>query len=125
MIYTLIINIYKHFVGDTNNTFEKNREQLMNLRCSTLTDFKWCKDVFPSRVFQLSDCNSAVWKEKFVSGLPSLFGENVRESVRQHYYNTLPYDQISYGELIQRINQIGLAFCNDLKLKGQLKNKDY
>ena len=60
MIYTLIINIYKHFIGDTHKTFEKNREQLMNLRCSTLTDFKWYKDVFLSRVFQLVDCHNAI-----------------------------------------------------------------
>ena len=26
MIYTLIINIYKHFIGNTHKTFEKNRE---------------------------------------------------------------------------------------------------
>ena len=60
MIYTLIINIYKHFIGDTHKTFEKNREQLMNLKCSTLTDFKWYKDVFLSQVFQLSDCHNAI-----------------------------------------------------------------
>ena len=105
MIYTLIINIYKHFTGDTHKIFEKNREQLMNLRCSTLTDFKWYKDVFLSRVFQLADCHNAIWKEKFISGLPPLFAEKVRESLRQQHNNSLPYDQISYGELTQKINR--------------------
>ena len=81
MIYTLIINIYKHFIGETHKTFEKNREQLMNLRCSTLTDFKWYKDVFLSRVFQLADCHNVIWKEKFISGLPPLFAEKVRDSL--------------------------------------------
>ena len=109
MIYILIINIYKHFVGDTNITFEKNREQLMNLRCSTLTNFKWYKDIFLFRVFQLNDCNIAIWKKKFVSDLPPLFAKKLRESLRQHYNNTLSYDQISYGELNQKINQTGLA----------------
>ena len=121
MIYTLIINIYKHFVGDINKIFEKNKEQLMNLRCSTLTDFKWYKNVFLSIVFQLNDSNNVIWKENFVSGLSPLFAENVRKSLRQYYNNTFPYDQISYGELIQKINQTGLTLCNDLKLKGQLK----
>ena len=61
VMYTLIINIYKHFIGDTNKTFEKNKKQLMNLRCSTtLTSFKWYKDVFLSRVFQLNDCHNAI-----------------------------------------------------------------
>ena len=95
----------------------------MNLRCLTLTDFKWYKDVFLSRVFQLNECHNAIWKEKFVSGLSPLFAEKVRESIRQHYNNALPYDQISYGELTQKINQTGLALCNDLKLKGQLKKQ--
>ena len=93
----------------------------MNLRCSILIDFKWYKDVFLSRVFQLADCHNAIWKEKFIFGLPPLFAEKVRESLRQQHNNSLPYDQISYGELTQKINQTGLALCNDHKLKGQLK----
>ena len=93
----------------------------MNLRCSTLTDFKWYKDVFLSRVFQLVDCHNVIWKEKFISGLPPLFAKKVKEFLRQQHNNSLSYDQIFYGKLTQKINKTGLALYNDLKLKGQLK----
>ena len=52
------------------------------------------KDVFLFRVFQLADYHNAIWKEKFISRLPSLFAE-VKESLRQQHNNSLPYDQIS------------------------------
>lgn len=30
---------------------------------------------------------------------------------------------LSYGEIIQKVNQVGLSLCNDLRLKEQLKNE--
>lgn len=32
-------------------------------------------------------------------------------------------NRLSYGEIIQKVNQVGLSLCNDLKLKEQLKNE--
>ena len=46
---------------------------LTNLRCPTLEDYNWYKDTFLTYLLKRQDCRQLYWKEKFVSGLPSLF----------------------------------------------------
>ncbi|KAH0634029.1 hypothetical protein KY284_036815 [Solanum tuberosum] len=69
--YTLVLNIIKHFSGRWSDNSETIRTLLQNLRCKTLTSFKYYKDVFLCRVMELPECNSTHWKSKFIDGLPT------------------------------------------------------
>ena len=40
-VLRLMYAITKHFIGDPNVFAEKNSEILQNLKCRTLSDFKW------------------------------------------------------------------------------------
>ena len=62
------------------------------------------------------DSNQPFWKEKFLAGLPTLLGERVRERVRntiRQSFGThiIPYDQLTYGELISTTQKEGLKIC--------------
>jgi len=37
--------------------------------------------VFTTKVMHRNDCNSPFWKEEFINGLPTLFGEKVKETL--------------------------------------------
>ncbi|XLT44152.1 hypothetical protein HN873_036756, partial [Arachis hypogaea] len=43
---TLIYTIIKNFVGDPSTFKDRIGTQLMNLRCPTMSDYRWYKDVF-------------------------------------------------------------------------------
>ena len=123
-VYTLIQTILKHFVGTSLQSTDKSKELLMNLRCPTLTHFRWYKDVFLAKVLLRSDANNEFWKEKFISGLPSLFAEKIRIRLKQRHGGfKIPYENYTYGELISECISEGLALCNDLNLKAQLKRQ--
>ena len=69
------------------------------------------------------DCNQPFWKEKFISGLPKLFSERIRIKIRDHYNGQIPYDKLTYGEIISIVIAEGIKLCNDFKLKQQMKNE--
>ena len=69
-VNTLIYTIMKHFVGKPSNITSRIYDQLSNLRCRNLGEYRWYEDVFTTRVMHRSDCNSPFWKEKFINGLP-------------------------------------------------------
>ena len=124
-VFTLLLTIMKHFVADYSTHYEKTRELLQHLRCKTLTEFKWYKDVFLAKVTQLADANQNYWKAKFIDGLPALFAEKVRQRLRdQHDGHTIPYDHLTYGDIISTCTQTGISLCNDLKLQYQLKQQN-
>ena len=60
------------------------------------------------------------WKAKFIDGLPPLFAERVRKSLRGSY-GEVQYSEKTYGQLIVACTQEGLALCNELKLARQIK----
>ncbi|KAL6338401.1 hypothetical protein AAG906_020485 [Vitis piasezkii] len=70
-----------------------------------------------------SDCNQSFWKEKFISGLPKLFSERIRIKIREQYNGQIPYDKLTYGEIISIVTAEGIKLCNDFKLKQQMKNE--
>ena len=78
-VNTLLYTIVKHFIGTLSNITARIHDQLSNLTCPTLSDFRWYKDVFTSRVMLRDDSNEPFWKEKFINGLPSLFVHKIRE----------------------------------------------
>ena len=69
-VNTLIYTIMKHFIGKPSNITSRIYDQLSNLRCKNLGEYRWYEDVFTTRVMHRSDCNTPFWKEKFINGLP-------------------------------------------------------
>ena len=121
VVNTLIFAITKHFIWDPVYFQERTSDILNNLRCPKLQDFKWCKYIFLVKVMSRHDCGSNYWKEKFISGLPTLFAEKVRQRIRNIHNSRIPYESLAYEELITFVNNEGLALCTDLKLKSQMK----
>ncbi|KAK9667069.1 hypothetical protein RND81_14G230300 [Saponaria officinalis] len=122
-VYMLIINIIEQFTGRLLNNNENIRTLLQNLRCKTLTNFRWYKDTFLCRVMELPESSNAHWKAKFIGGLPHLFAERVRTVLRGQY-NAIPYDAYSYGRLIGTCTEQGLKLCNEIKLTKQIKRRN-
>ena len=120
-VTTLIYSIIKHFIGDPNMYIERSSEQLTNLTCPSLQDFKWYKDIFITKVLERGNNASAFWKERFIAGLPRLFAERVRNKLRERFHGSIPYVDLTYGQLTAFINNEGLALCTDLKLNAKLK----
>ncbi|KAH9658375.1 hypothetical protein KPL70_023466 [Citrus sinensis] len=120
-VATLILTISLHFIGDPSHLRDKNAELLHNLRCRKLSEFQSYKTSFFSRLFLRDDANHITWKEKFLAGLPTLLGEKVRNSIKTLYDNRIPYDELTYGELVSFVNKEGLKICQDLKLQKRLK----
>jgi hypothetical protein len=100
----------------------KVHDQLSNLRCPTLSDFRWYKDVFHSRVMLREDSNQPFWKEKFINGLPHLFAHKIKQ-VLVNENNVIEYDNLTYGNIISAIQKEGLKMCIDMKISNQV-NKD-
>ncbi|KAG5573152.1 hypothetical protein H5410_062918 [Solanum commersonii] len=98
-VYTLVLNIIEHFSGRWSDNSETIRTLLQNLRCKTLTSFRYYKDVFLCRVMELPE-----------------FGRSLRGD--DHSIN---YDNYTYGKLISAYVQEGLALCNEIKLNQQIK----
>jgi hypothetical protein len=123
-VNALVFAITKHFVGDPADYRESAYDSLDNLRCYTLSDFRWYKDVFLSKVLIRPDNAEAFWKEKFISGLPHYFAYKVREKLYEKGHSD--YAQTTYGEIICTIQKVGLNLCNDLRMTHQLeKEKKY
>ncbi|KAH9698194.1 hypothetical protein KPL71_023924 [Citrus sinensis] len=122
-VATLILTISLHFIGDPSHLRDKNAELLHNLRCRKLNDFNDYKTTFFTRLFLRDDANHITWKEKFLAGLPTLLGEKVRNSIKALFNNRIPYDELTYGELVSFVNKEGLKICQDLKLQKRLKQE--
>ncbi|KAH9802586.1 hypothetical protein KPL71_001452 [Citrus sinensis] len=120
-VATLILTVSLHFIGDPSHLRDKNAELLHNLRCRKLSEFQSYKTSFFTRLFLRDDANHTTWKEKFLAGLPTLLGEKVRNSIKALYDNRIPYDELTYGELVSFVNKEGLKICQDLKLQKLLK----
>ncbi|KAH9703709.1 hypothetical protein KPL70_011193 [Citrus sinensis] len=121
VVATLILTISLHFIGDPSHLKDKNIELLHNLRCRKLSEFQSYKTTFFTRLFLRDDANHITWKEKFLTGLPTLLGEKVRNSIKALYDNRIPYDELTYSELVSFVNKEGLKICQDLKLQKRLK----
>ena len=113
----LIYAIVKHFIGDPTIYQERSSEILQNLRCRTLSDFKWYHDVFLAKLMTRIDARAYFWKERFLYGLPRAFNEKVQESLRERNNGTIPYDELTYGDLISEVKKEGLKLCSQLKLQ--------
>ncbi|QHO12369.1 Polyprotein [Arachis hypogaea] len=54
-VNTLIFTIASHFIGDPSLWKDCSAELLFNLRCKTLSDFRWYKDAFLTKVYTRED----------------------------------------------------------------------
>ena len=117
-VNTLIYMIMKHFVRKPSNITSRIYNQLSNLRCKTLGDYRWYEDVFTTSIMHRSDCSSPFWKEKFINGLPRLFGEKVKETLST-LLGFIDYDNLTYGDISSTIRNEGMKMCRDLKIQSQ------
>ncbi|KAL5805005.1 hypothetical protein ACOSQ3_031805 [Xanthoceras sorbifolium] len=94
--------------------------QLINLKCQTLSNFRWYKSVFFSKVFQRKDYSMNFWKKKFLAGLPALFAERVRTSIKNKYGGSILWHMLTYGDISSEIVATGLAICTEQKLQRKM-----
>ena len=78
----LIHTITLHFLGNPKEDQAAAKTILINLRCLTLTDYIWCKDVFLTNVLKREDGMQNFWKEKFIA-----VSENFLKSVSLYEFD--------------------------------------
>jgi hypothetical protein len=122
-VNTLIYTIIKHFIGTPSNITARISDVLNNLRCPTMSDYRWYQDVFHSRVMLKSDSDKPYWKEKFIDGLPSLFAHKVKDELLNPTTGMIDYEILTYGEIFSTVKKLGIRMCIDQKLlRQQMKN---
>ncbi|KAG2684687.1 hypothetical protein I3760_10G086900 [Carya illinoinensis] len=117
-VNTLIFTIVKHFVGTPSNITNRISDYLNNLRCNKMSDYRWYKDVFMSRVMLRDDSQKPYWKEKFIDGLPRLFAIKVKDSLTD-ITGYLNYDNYTYGDIVSVIQKLSISMCNDQRMIAQ------
>ncbi|KAI5338516.1 hypothetical protein L3X38_017787 [Prunus dulcis] len=120
-VNTLFYTIIEHFIGTPSHTTSRIHDQLSNLRCPKLSDFRWYKDVFISRVMLRDDSNQSFWKEKFINGLPNLFAHKIRTTLSNEQGH-IDWNNLTYGNLVSTINQVGMKMCVDMKIGKQIQS---
>ncbi|QHO00749.1 uncharacterized protein DS421_13g409080 [Arachis hypogaea] len=117
VVNTLIFTIAIHFIGDPSLWKDRSAELLSKLRCKTLSDFRWYEDTFLARVYTREDSQQPFWKEKFLAELPKSLGDKVRDKIRSVTPDgIIPYDALSYGQIISFIQKVTLKICQDDKI---------
>ena len=104
-------------------TYIKKLGKLINLKCKTMSDFRWYKNIYFSKLYQLSDPNQEFWKENFISGLPPLFAEKVSNRLRNERDGSINYKQLDMEKIAQKVQLVGAELCNNLKIRDQLKKQ--
>ena len=77
--------------------------------------------MFLAKLFFRPDARASFWKEKFIFGLPRALNEKIQETLREKYNGTIPYENLTYGDLISEVKKEGLKLCSQLKLQYQVK----
>uniref|UniRef100_A0A151UGR5 Retrotransposon gag domain-containing protein n=1 Tax=Cajanus cajan TaxID=3821 RepID=A0A151UGR5_CAJCA len=122
-VATLIYTIIQHFVGDPNIFKDRAASQLANLYCPTMSDYRWYKDVFMSKITLREDGFQGFWKERFIAGLPKLFSEKVKSKLETHFGRPIPYPSLTYGQIHSIVIETGIQVCNDFKLQNKLRKE--
>ncbi|KAL6316353.1 hypothetical protein AAG906_017990 [Vitis piasezkii] len=52
-----------------------------------------------------------------------VFLTKVMIKIREQYNGQIPYDKLTYGEIVSIVTAEGIKLCNDFKLKQQMKNE--
>ena len=77
--------------------------------------------MFLAKVITREDARASFWKEKFFYGLPRALTEKVQETLREKHNGTIPYEDLTYGDLIGEVKKEILKLCSQLKLQYQVK----
>ena len=101
--------------GTPSNISSQVSDLLNNLRCPSMTDYRWYQDVFISRVMLWKDCHKPYWKERFIDGLLLIFTHKVKQ-VLMGKNGSINYDNLTYGDIFSAIKKLGINMCNDEKL---------
>ena len=97
---------------------DRSAELLSNLKCRILADFRWYRDTFLTRVYTREDNQQPFGKEKFLAGLPRSLGDKVRDKIHSQSANgDIPYETLSYGQLISYVQKVALKICQDDKIQ--------
>ena len=120
---TFLYHIAKHFIGEPKLFQDRSLQILSNLSCPNLDNFIHYRHAFLSKVMIRPDCNLDYWKERFISGLPPLFADKVRTKIQDRNNGSIPYNNLTYGDLVSTINIVALELCTDIKLRHQLKKE--
>jgi hypothetical protein len=122
-VTTLLYAITKFFIGEPLKLQQRASDQLLNLYCPTMSDYRWYKDMFLSKLCLRPDGAAIYWKERFISGLPRLFAEKVKSNIRQNYNGEIPFNSLTMGEISNYIVETGLQICTDYKIQNKIKNE--
>ena len=66
-----------------------------------------------------SDSNQPFLKENFLAGIPKLLGEKVRAKLREKFEGSIPYERLTYGDLVSQIHKESLQICTNFKLQKE------
>ncbi|GAV79143.1 LOW QUALITY PROTEIN: MP domain-containing protein, partial [Cephalotus follicularis] len=111
-----------HVIGDPTYLKDRTSDQLSNLRCRKLQDFRWYK-IFMTKVLTREDANQPYLREKFITGLPTLFAEKIKSKYREKHKGVVPYETLTYRDIVSTITKTGLEICNDIKMSKQIKRE--
>ena len=118
-INTPIFTIAQHFIGNLSHWKDRSAMLLSNFKCRTLAYFRWYKDTFLTRVYTREDSQQPFWKEKFLASLPRSLRDKVRDKIYSQSANgDIPYESLSYGQLISYVQKVALKICQDDKFRG-------
>ena len=67
------------------------------------------------------DARAPYWKERFMYGLRRALTEMFQEALRDKYHGTIPYDDLTYVDLISEVKKEGLKLCSRLRLQYKIK----
>ena len=51
------------------------------------------------------DARAPYWKERFLYGFPRALIEKVQETLREKHHETIPYNDLTYGDLKSEVKK--------------------
>ncbi|GAV58823.1 hypothetical protein CFOL_v3_02356, partial [Cephalotus follicularis] len=73
------------------------------------------QDKFMTKVLTREDANQPYWKEKFITGLPTLFAEKIKNKYREQNNGIVPYDTLTYGDIVSILPKLDYKSAMILK----------
>ncbi|XP_050908253.1 uncharacterized protein LOC127121866 [Lathyrus oleraceus] len=122
-VTTLLYAITKFFVGEPLKVQQRAADQLLHIYCPTMSDYRWYRDMFLSKLCLGSDGAADYWKERFISGLRRLFAEKVKINIKQNFNGTIAYQSLTIGKLYNYVIETGIQICTNCKLQNKIKNE--
>ncbi|KAL5767683.1 hypothetical protein ACOSQ2_014466 [Xanthoceras sorbifolium] len=113
MVNTLIYTICLHFMGNLDVYQARVSELLINLKCPSLSHFRWYKNVFFSKVFQRKD---SIQNEKAANRQPTVIELRAEMNSYKKELQELQRQQQSHNQQLQDYDQ-RIQACESLHSK--------